>query len=109
MTKIPNKDAKKLVSHYAMLNLIPVGAYGRSSHDEFYNDLDFLTFENINPINLNIDKILSHGSQYLSFIDKNGYHIDIWKTSRDTFYKDYVNRTLPKEKIIYLNKLLKKV
>ena len=42
---ISNNEAKKLVSIFGKLGCLPVGSYGRDSHQENYNDLDFITFK----------------------------------------------------------------
>ena len=43
----------------------------------------------------------------MSLLLDDKYNIDIWKTNKENFYKTYMTRTLPAEKLIYINKLLK--
>lgn len=108
-----NKEAKKLVSQFLKLKCIPVGAYGRSSHDSTYNDLDFLTFRSLTELYDDIYKLYDHievfrnGNKYMQVVLNEKYTIDIWHTTKEDFYRDYLMRTLTKEKVIYINKFLK--
>lgn len=112
---IDNKKAKKYVSQFNKIGLLPVGSYGRSSHEKDYNDLDFITFESLKEIYVLIlaiypkatIEVFKMGEKYLQVVI-NGDVIDIWKTDRDNFDTVYLERTLTKEKRIYISKFLKK-
>jgi hypothetical protein len=108
MTLISNQNAKKIVSYMGKLGFIPVGSYGRNSHIMAYNDLDFLFIGNVIPLRkLDIKKFIANGKNYVSYLDSNGFEINIWRVDKKDFYKTYLSRILPKYKVIYLNKLLK--
>ena len=110
---IDNKTAHKLVSFFSKARCIVVGSYARSSHENEYNDLDFVTLKSLNDVYNEIsnkfDKIevLKNGNKYMSIILDEQYNIDIWHTSKSDFYKTYMTRTLTKEKLMYINKILK--
>jgi len=109
-----NKTAHHLVSIFTKLKCIPVGSYGRNSHEPHYKDLDFVTSESLAKIRILVDKlftnvkIVRNGKKYLSLLINHKYKVDIWKTNDDDFYKTYMTRILPKKKLIYINKVLKK-
>ena len=110
---ISNYEAKKIVSVFGKAGAIVTGSYGRSSHENEYKDLDFITLKSLNDIYKAIsnkfDKIevLKNGNKYMSLVLDDKYNIDIWHTTKSDFYKTYMLRTLSKEKIIYINKILK--
>ena len=109
-----NKTAHNLVSIFSKIKCIPVGSYGRSSHDPLYKDLDFVTLESLSKIKIVVErlfqdmKIVRSGEKYLSLLINNKYKVDIWKTTKEEFYKTYMTRILDKKKLIYINKVLKK-
>lgn len=111
--EIPNKIAKKIVKiFYTILGSLPMGSYQRDSSQQYYNDLDFITFKDLNYIynwlkseNL---QLISKGDKYMSFL-LDGYHIDVWRViTKDEFYKTYLTHTLERGKVIYINNFLKK-
>ena len=111
--QINNKEAHRLVSIFSKAGCIVTGSYGRSSHENEYKDIDFVTLKSLNDVYNTIlnkfDKIevLKNGNKYMSLILDEKYNIDIWHTSKSDFYKTYMTRTLNKEKLIYINKILK--
>jgi len=111
--QINNKDAHKLVSIFGKAGCIVTGSYARSSHENEYKDIDFITLKPLNDIYKEIsnkfDKIevLKNGNKYMSLLLDGKYNIDIWYSTKSDFYKTYMLRTLAKEKLIYINKILK--
>ena len=111
---IDNKTAHEIVSIFNKLNCIVVGSYGRSSHEKEYKDLDFITIEPLNKIENELKKVVKdvkvtkNGLKYKSFLIDDKYHIDVWKTEKESFYKRYLQRTLDKTKLMYINKILTK-
>ena len=110
---INNKEAHKLVSIFGKAGCIVTGSYARSSHENEYKDLDFVTLKQLNNVYNEIygkfDKIevLKNGNKYMSLLLNSKYNVDIWYTSKSDFYKTYMSRYLTKEKLIYINKILK--
>ena len=107
-----NKTAHHFVSLFGIAGCVVVGSYARSSHESSYQDLDFISLRSLNKVYNDIknhfDKIeiLKKGTKYMQLLINEKYHVDIWYSSKSDFYKTYLTRTLPKEKIIYLNKAL---
>jgi len=109
---INNKAAKQYVSKLGKIGLIPVGSYGRSSHEESYKDLDFLSFKDLSEVydyiflNYKVKEVMKSGNKFIQVKLQNDNIIDVWKTSKDTFYEDYLSRILTKEKMIYIYKMI---
>lgn len=110
---IDNKTAHKLSSFFGKIGCIPVGSYGRSSHDESYGDFDVLTFKPLSTVYDAIkDKydsieIISYGPKFMSLLLDNKIQVDVWKTEKDNFWESYGRHTIQKDKLIYINKFLK--
>lgn len=111
--QISNDEAKKLVKIFAKYKCLPVGSYGRSSNEESYKDLDFITFEPLNQIykliSNDFDSIenVKLGNKYMNITLNNKYHIDLWYTTKKDFWKIYMTRTIESGKLIYINKFIK--
>lgn len=108
---IKNEDIKYILTNFH--ELIAVGSYSRDSHKESYKDADFLTLSNLNYI-INEFKelfnnvvVLKKGEKHISLLVNNN-KIDIWKTNKKDFYKDYLLRHLIKHQVINIHKYLSK-
>ncbi len=111
--EINNKEAHKLVQIFGVLGCIPGGSYSRDSKQLIFTDLDFLTFRNLSDLTKDVKNLFGNhvivsksGLKYVVFII-DGKHIDVWKTTKLTFWEDYSRRSIKKEKLIYINKFLK--
>lgn len=107
---IKNQDIKNLLKHFKYF--VPVGSYARNTHLKEYKDLDLLTFKNLEDVLDDLEeyyndvKILRKGKKHISLLINNN-QIDIWRTTKETFYKDYLNRFLITHQVININRFLK--
>lgn len=110
---IDNKQAKKLASFFGKIGCIPVGSYGRSSHEESYGDFDVLTFKPLVDIyKIITDKyskveVNSFGTKFMSLVLDGNIQVDVWRTTKNEFWESYSRHTIEKNKLIYINKFLK--
>jgi hypothetical protein len=105
---IPNYVAKDIVRDFRNFAVV-VGGYARDSHKDSYKDLDFLSMDRLGSLLHKIGrnykyKVLKQGEKYISLELDDKYLIDIWKTNKQNFAKDYLLRYLPKHQVINLHK-----
>lgn len=112
MSQIDNKTAKKFNSQMLKFGCLPVGSYSRDSTLPFYNDLDYITFRNLNDVYKDIYNtydnlaVVKQGNKYMQIII-DGYQLDFWHGKKNNFYRDYLNHSIKTEKLIFINKFLK--
>ena len=111
---LTNKEAKKLASFMGKIGCIPVGSYGRDSHQESYGDFDVLTFKPLTEIykkvaeKYNQIEPIVNGTKYMSLLLDNKIQLDVWHVeSKDKFWETYSRHVIEKNKLIYINKFLK--
>lgn len=105
---ISNIQAQKIVGIMESHDCVVVGSYGRNEKLQTYRDIDFLSFKPLIDLQVELSKyfkdkisFIRMGPKYMKYTINNKYHVDVWKTSTQTFKQDLYRRITPKHKIIF--------